>query len=190
MGSPDWNVSMVTIHLQNILWVYCPGHAGVKGNGWADTLEGNGTLTSSLLLGAKCWGAWDTTWGHKAKDTTPFLTWRREVCYEEVLMICLKKMREGHCNLYCFKGNTGKASERQGAAQMGFSEMSAQNTPWTELNCGEKQTKHFLMIWQISREVYKHENCSFQKNCQHLHTTLQVLWQYISDLEDHSLKIL
>ena len=110
--SPDWNVSIINIHLWKPLWAYCPGHAGVKGNGWADTLEGNGTLTSSLLLGAKCWGAWDTTWGHKAKDTTPSITWRREVWYEEELMICLKKMREGHCNfLYCFKGNTGKASE-------------------------------------------------------------------------------
>ena len=32
MGSPDWNVSMVNIHLQKLLWVYYPGHAGVKGN--------------------------------------------------------------------------------------------------------------------------------------------------------------
>ena len=31
MGSPDWNVSMFDIHLQKLLWVYCPGHAGVKG---------------------------------------------------------------------------------------------------------------------------------------------------------------
>ena len=26
----------------------------------------------------KCWGAWDTTCGHKAKDTTPSITWRRK----------------------------------------------------------------------------------------------------------------
>ena len=30
MGSPDWDVSMVDIHLQNLLWVYCPGHAETK----------------------------------------------------------------------------------------------------------------------------------------------------------------
>ena len=30
MGSPDWNVSMFDSHLQKVLWVYCPGHAGVK----------------------------------------------------------------------------------------------------------------------------------------------------------------
>ena len=28
MGNPDWNVSMVDIHLRKILWVYCLGHAG------------------------------------------------------------------------------------------------------------------------------------------------------------------
>ena len=31
MGSPDWNLSMSDIHLRKLLWVYCPGHAGVKG---------------------------------------------------------------------------------------------------------------------------------------------------------------
>ena len=49
-GSPDWNVSMVNIHLRKLLWVYCHGHAGVKGNDRADTLVGKATLTSGLLL--------------------------------------------------------------------------------------------------------------------------------------------
>ena len=51
IGCPDWNVSMVNIHLRKFLWVYCPGHAGVKGNDQADTLVGKATLTSGLLLG-------------------------------------------------------------------------------------------------------------------------------------------
>ena len=38
LGSPDWHVSMVDIHLRKLLWVYCPGHAGVKGNDRADRL--------------------------------------------------------------------------------------------------------------------------------------------------------
>ena len=46
MGSPDWNLSMVDIHLRKPLWVYCPGHAGVKGNNRADRLAGNATLTA------------------------------------------------------------------------------------------------------------------------------------------------
>ena len=51
-GRPDWmNVSMVDIHLPKLLWVYCPGHAGVKGNNRADRLAGKATLTSGLILG-------------------------------------------------------------------------------------------------------------------------------------------
>ena len=32
MGSPGWHVSVFDIHLRRIPWVYCRGHAGVKGN--------------------------------------------------------------------------------------------------------------------------------------------------------------
>ena len=44
---------MVEIHLREMLWVYCPGHAGVKGNDRAAGLAGKAraTLTSGLLLG-------------------------------------------------------------------------------------------------------------------------------------------
>ena len=51
MGSLDWNVSMIDIHLRKFLWLYCPGHAGVKRNDRADRLAGKATLTSGLLLG-------------------------------------------------------------------------------------------------------------------------------------------
>ena len=50
MGNPDWNVSVVDIHLPKLLWVYCPGHAGVKGNDRSDRRVGKATLTSGLLL--------------------------------------------------------------------------------------------------------------------------------------------
>ena len=46
VGSPDWNVSMVDIHLRKLLWVYCPAHAGVKGNDRADRLAGTKPRTS------------------------------------------------------------------------------------------------------------------------------------------------
>ena len=52
MGSPDWNLSMIDIHLRKLLWVYCPGHAGVKGNDGAHRPAGKATLTSGLLLGS------------------------------------------------------------------------------------------------------------------------------------------
>ena len=51
MRSPDWNVSMVDIHLRKLLWVYCPEYAGVKGNDRAKRLAGKATLTSGWLLG-------------------------------------------------------------------------------------------------------------------------------------------
>ena len=51
MGSPDWNMSTVDIHLPKRLLVYCPGHAGLKGNDRADRLAGKAALTSGLLLG-------------------------------------------------------------------------------------------------------------------------------------------
>ena len=50
MGSPDCTVLMVDIQLLKLLWVYCPGHAGVKGNDRADGLAGKATLTSGLRL--------------------------------------------------------------------------------------------------------------------------------------------
>ena len=51
MGNPEWNVWMVDIHFQKLLWVSCTGHAGLKGNDRADRLAGKATLTSGLLLG-------------------------------------------------------------------------------------------------------------------------------------------
>ena len=51
MGIPDWNASMVDIHLLKLLWMYFPGHAGVRGNHRAGTLAGKATVTSGLLLG-------------------------------------------------------------------------------------------------------------------------------------------
>ena len=47
----DWDVSMVDIHLRKLLWVYCPGHAGVKENDRADRSAGKSTLKRGLLLG-------------------------------------------------------------------------------------------------------------------------------------------
>ena len=45
------HVPMFDIHLRRILWVYCPGHAGVKGNDRADRLAGKATVTGGLRPG-------------------------------------------------------------------------------------------------------------------------------------------
>ena len=51
IGIPDWNVSKGDIHLRKLLWMYCPGHAGVKGNDRTDTIADKATLTNGLLPG-------------------------------------------------------------------------------------------------------------------------------------------
>ena len=84
MGSPDWNVSMVDIHLQKLLWVYCPGHAGVKGNDRTDRLAGKATLTSGLLL-RRSEVLRSLRHYLQVKDITPSIAWRREARKEEAL---------------------------------------------------------------------------------------------------------
>lgn len=41
--------TVFVIHYQR-LWIYCPGHAGVRGNDWADRLADIATITSGLCL--------------------------------------------------------------------------------------------------------------------------------------------
>ena len=50
MASSDWHVPMFDTHLRKHLWLYCPGHGGVKGNDRADRLAGKATLTNGLRL--------------------------------------------------------------------------------------------------------------------------------------------
>ena len=51
MGCPDWHIAMHGLRLKRLLWIYCPGHAGVSGNERADRLAGTADITSGLLLG-------------------------------------------------------------------------------------------------------------------------------------------
>ena len=55
-GKPNCDVLMVDSHLQKLY----------TGNDWADSQVGKATISEDL----KCWGAWDTTSGHTAKDIT------------------------------------------------------------------------------------------------------------------------
>ena len=48
-ANPDWHVSAFDIHLRKLLWVYCPGHARVKGNDRADRLAGKATTAQTDL---------------------------------------------------------------------------------------------------------------------------------------------
>ena len=123
----------------------------------------------------KCWGAHDTTCGHKgkAKDIRPSITWRRETREKEVQDVLLKRTREEHHqsdkHWNCFKGNTGETSQRRGGTHIlyiniGFSE-HIDIPSWTEL----KWTSHYFLpimdrnfvltisswkSWQFSTRLY------------------------------------
>ena len=99
MASPDWNVSMAGTHLRKFQWVYCLGHAGVKGNDRADRPAVKATISSGLRLGrsevlrnlrhylrAYCQG-------HHTIDR---LAWGRKVLKEETFDDLLSKTKEGH----------------------------------------------------------------------------------------------
>ena len=51
IGCPDWHTAMHSLQLQRLLWIYCPGHAGVSGNERADKLASTADITSGLQLG-------------------------------------------------------------------------------------------------------------------------------------------
>ena len=51
MGCPDWQKAVHSLLLQRLLWIYCPGHAGVSGNERADRLRRTADITSRLHLG-------------------------------------------------------------------------------------------------------------------------------------------
>ena len=109
--------------------LYCPGHAGVKGNGRADRLAGakQPPEVACFSKDLKCWEAWDTTCGHKVKDITPSIAWLGERRGKRKRStIFLERTREGHrqSNEHWnrFKGNVGETSERRGGAHKGFSE--------------------------------------------------------------------
>ena len=51
--SEKWNESMFDISLRKLMWMYCPGHAGVKGNDRANRLVGKATITRGLRLGRR-----------------------------------------------------------------------------------------------------------------------------------------
>ena len=128
-GRPDWmNVSMVDIHLPKLLWVYCPGHAGVKGNDRADRLAGKATLTRCLLLGrsevlrSSRHYLRAQSHGHHTTDRL------KESGVERGSVRC--SSLKGRERVIVSQTNIGtvskcdvrETSERRGAAHMGFSE--------------------------------------------------------------------
>ena len=51
MDCLDWHTATHSLRLQRLLWIYCPGHAGVSGNERAERLASASNFTSGLQLG-------------------------------------------------------------------------------------------------------------------------------------------
>ena len=84
----------------------------------------------------KCWGAWNTTSGHNAKDITRSITWRREAWKEEALGDLPWKDERGPSSLRwtleLFQRQRWKLlSERRGGAHMGISDCIDSILNWT-----------------------------------------------------------
>ena len=115
---------MVDIRLRKLPWVYCPGHAEVKGHDRADRLTGKATLTSGLHLGEvrrslKHYPRAQSQ-GHHTIDRLE----ERGVERGGAGRSSFERTREGHRqsdeHWNRFKGNVGETSERRGGAHMGF----------------------------------------------------------------------
>ena len=46
----DWTPLINASNIRRIIWIYCPGHAGVKGNETADRLAGNAQITQGVQI--------------------------------------------------------------------------------------------------------------------------------------------
>ena len=136
MGSPDWNVSVVDIHLRK-------KPVGVLSWTWremTEQIDWHGRQPSQVACFSedKCWGAWDTTCGHEAKDITPSTAWRRARQYS------LKGLERAIIN----QSNTGTVSKttlgkllRDGVERI-CAFPSSQIPSWTELNCSLLRIVH------------------------------------------------
>ena len=129
MGCPDWHIAMQSLWLQRLLWVYCPGHAGVSGNERADRMASTADITSGLQLGR----------AEVLRGLRNFLYMNRQ---EHHIINRLKERgvekgsgrhstlrdrersvpNQNKKNWHCFEGSLGETAERRGGARMGLSE--------------------------------------------------------------------
>ena len=82
MGSPDWYVSMFSIHLRRETLVQVSTALDMPE--WremteqTDWREKQPSQVACVSEDLKCWGTWDTTCEYKAIDITPSIAWRRQ----------------------------------------------------------------------------------------------------------------
>ena len=128
MGCPNWHTAMHSLRLQRLLWIYCPGHAGVSGNERADRLASTADITSGLQLGRaevlrglRNFLSTDKPEHHSTdhlKERGVEKGSGRISTLQGPRTICVQPDKYWHC----FEGNLGETAERRGGARMGLSE--------------------------------------------------------------------
>ena len=114
--------------IRNLLWVYYPGHAGVKGNDQADTPAGKPTLISGLLLGRSevlrslRHYLHAESQGHHTINPLEERGVERGSARRSSLKVRERVHRQSDEHWNRFKGDIGETSERRGGAHIGFSE--------------------------------------------------------------------
>ena len=168
MGRPDWNESMVDIHLRKLLWVYCPGREGKPPS--RETWRSEELRSLRRYLRAQ-------SQGHHTIDHLEERGMERGSARWSSL-----KGREGHRQSdkrwNHFKGNVGETSERWGGAHMGFSVWIDTILNWTERNgTGLKMPKltpvqdgiyiYIYISIGLEKPIHTSPTCVSQKFSQH-----------------------
>ena len=119
---------MHSLRLQRLLWIYCPGHAGVSGNERADRLASTADITSGLQLGRAEVLRGLRTFLSTDKPEHNSTDRLKERGVEKgsglhfhpprLRTICVQPDKYWHC----FEGNLGETAKRRGGARMGLSE--------------------------------------------------------------------
>ena len=113
---------LYSLQLQRLLWIYCPGHTGTRGNEQTNRLASTADITTGQqmaysLAGQRCLQSWGTlrTWKH---------TEGKKMVEMKQLMFQMPKsgtIRVQHDKDWlCLKGNLRGTAERQGRVHMGL----------------------------------------------------------------------
>ena len=128
LGCPSRHTAMHSLWLRRLLWIYCPGFAGVSGNEWADSLASTADITSGLQLGRAevLRGLRNFLNMDRPEQHGIYRLKKRRVEVKQTADIPPSKVENNLCSTrqycHCFKGNLGETAERRGGARMGLSE--------------------------------------------------------------------
>ena len=103
MRSPDWRVSVFDTNLPRILRVYMP-----ESRKMTEQIDWRAKRPSHYVSeDLKCWGTWDITCGHKAKNVTPPTAWARGVATGS----CRRSPLKGRKGAIVNQANNGTVSK-------------------------------------------------------------------------------